>query len=258
MDGFYNNKPKPNIAKQKMKLSDMPPSSFGVPPLEKQNTSNTSRSQAKHDDIAWTGSSKYHVSVVKDGAELCLPRPIKSSDMYGEDWLLAGFVNQNENHYFTAGSEIRIAMSGTGWGFVQMPHQIYSRKVEDSGRIPGIATTREALRNQHNEPQAQYLNPVSVRGGDYKGKGRTEMKLSAWGAPVSYKHDEEAEIVAWEIHTDSFIARGDPGAVFLGLVVLIKTIDLPKYKIYADGWRAGDVVGFDPPWYRKLWDEIVN
>jgi len=240
MHGFYNNQPQNNVEQQKINAGD-------VPPL-----------QVKSDDIAWTGSSKYHVSVVKDGAEFCLPRPIKSSDIYGEDWLLAGFINQNENHYFTAGSEIRLAMSGTGWGFVEMPHQIYSRKVEDDGRISGIATTREALKNQHNEQQTQYLNPVSVRGGDYKGEGRTEMKLSAWGAPVSYRHEGEAKIIAWEIHTDSFISRGDSGAVFLGIVVLIRTIDLPKFKIYVDGWKVNDVIGFDPPWYSKLWDKIVR
>jgi len=83
--------------------------------------------------------------------------------------------------------------------------------------------------------------------------------LSTAGAPVRYKHDdEEAKIVAWEIHTDSFKTISDVGANFLFLVILIRTTDLPKFKVYLDGWKADDVIFEELSWYEKLRDKIFR
>jgi len=140
-----------------------------------------------------------------------------------------------------------------------MPHQVYSRTVQDGKHIHGIATTREALRKQHFEPQARYISPIPIATGDFEGNGRTDIKLSSRGAPVRYKHkDESAKIVAWEIHAGAFKTNSDVGSNHLERSVLIKTIDLPKFKIYADGWKADDVIFYQPSWFQEIWEIIVN
>jgi len=35
-------------------------------------------------------------------------------------------------------------------------------------------------------------------------------------------------------------------------------IDLPKFKIYADGWKADDVIFYQPSWFQEIWEIIVN
>jgi len=76
---------------------------------------------------------------------------------------------------------------------------------------------------------------------------------------ILLKHDdEEAKIVAWEIHADAFRTDSDTGANDLSLIVLIRTIDLPKFAIYPEGWGAGDVIFYEPSWFQELWEKIVR
>jgi len=259
MDGFYNKKSPKNTGVPKLSAGALPSSPVGIPRLQKTDSVGVTQLPKVDDDMAWLGSTEDCVRVVKDGKEACEPKRLEPMELYGSDWLRVGTIRAFEHYYFTAGNEIRVAMTGVGGGVVRMSHQVHSRTVQDDGRIYGIATTRDALKNQHFEPQAQVILPIPIGMGDFKGDGRTDIKFSSQGAPVRYKHDDEnAKIVAWEIHTEAFRTDSDVGANYLSLIVLIKTVDLPKYKIYADGWGVGDVIFYEPSWFEKMWDKIVR
>jgi len=37
-----------------------------------------------------------------------------------------------------------------------------------------------------------------------------------------------------------------------------RATDLPKFKIYADGWGAGDVIFYEPSWFQRIWEMILS
>ncbi|WP_299912014.1 hypothetical protein [uncultured Paracoccus sp.] len=177
----------------------------------------------------------------------------------GENYLLRRIVESEERFYFVAGPKIAIARMSVGYGPVHTPYEVNSRAVESSGRIPSIATTQEALRDQYFEHEARWLAPWGSDWlpQDYDLDGDLDANLSPFSPPQVFK-GAGPRVNAWAIHAERFAYKGDADAKMLGLAVFTRQVDGPLFKVYPDGFKTTDVIGTTPGPMERVWNWLTE
>jgi hypothetical protein len=124
-----------------------------------------------------------------------------------------------------------------------------------NNHIPPIATTREALRDQYFENEAQWLAPWGSHRipQDYD----PDASLSPSALPEVFGSDG-AGLNAWEIHTGRFRYHGDADAKMIAIVLFIREVDVPFFKEYPNGFNTVDVIGAEPGFLSRAWRWITE
>lgn len=83
----------------------------------------------------------------------------KIREIAGERYVHHRIIESEDEYHFIGGYKIAIARMSVGYGLVNTPYEVNSRGLDRNQRIPDIATTDVALRDQYFEHEVRWLAP---------------------------------------------------------------------------------------------------
>jgi len=180
-------------------------------------------------------------------------------EIAGERYVYYRRIESEQKFYFIGGHKIAISRMSIGYGPVSTPYEVNSRGLTRNQKIPDIATTDTALRNQYFEDETRWLAPW---GGewlpqDYDLDGDLDLNISPFSPPQIFE-GQGAGLNAWSIIAGRFEYKGDAAAKFIELALFIRETDLPHTKDLPNGFNTRDLIGFEPGPLQRIWNWITE